>query len=312
MMLGRAALRLGAFCVSAIAIHVSPAFAGEGATPYLPGATIGIPKGLPPADGITISTKVLFRPNKIYDGNGHDTGARADLILNTPTIMWAPGVKLLGGTYSVYAIQPLSYRVVTSGGVQHQAAGAFNTEISPFNLAWNATKSLGISTGVLVFLNDSAFKRDGPVHIGNNYWTVEPSIGATFHKKGWMVSVFSVVDINTTNNDYVGALNTMGKHYHSGTSVYVDYTIAKKHKNLTYGVAGYWGHQLADDTVDGVAVPATATRAQGNRLEQFAVGPVLGLDVGKLNFAAYYTHDVVHQQAIAGDAFWFRISAKIK
>lgn len=312
MMLGRAALRLGAILLCSGLAGVSPAMADEGATPYLPGATIGLPKGLPPAEGISVSTKVLFRPNKVYDGNGHATGATADLILNTPTVIWTPGVKLLGGTYSVYVIQPLSYRVVTSGGTTHQAAGAFNTEVSPFNLAWNVTKSLGVSTGVLVFLNDSAFKRDGPVHIGNNYWTVEPSIGATFHKNGWIVSLFSVVDVNTTNHDYVGALNSMGKNYHSGTSVYVDYTIERRHKNLTYGVGGYWGHQMQDDTVDGVSVPATATRTLGNRLEQFAVGPVLGLDVGKLNFATYYTHDIVHRQAIAGDAFWFRISAKIK
>jgi hypothetical protein len=312
MMLGRAAFGLGATIVGAMTIAVSPALADEGATPYLPGATIGLPKGLPPAEGISISTKVLYRPNKVYDGNGNATGARADLILNTPTIIWTPGIKLLGGTYSVYAIQPLSYRVVTSAGTTHQAAGAFNTEISPFNLAWNATPSLGVSTGFLVFLNDSAFKRDGPVHIGNNYWTFEPSVGATFHKKGWIVSVFSVVDVNTTNTDYVGTLNTMGKNYHSGTSVYVDYTLERRHKNFTYGLGGYWGHQLQDDTVDGVSVPATATRTKGNRLEQLAVGPVLGLDVGKLSFAAYYTHDVVHKQAIAGDAFWFRISAKIK
>jgi hypothetical protein len=311
-MLAKAARGLGVTFLFGAGMAVTPAYALEGSTAYLQGTTIGLMKGLPPAPGLSVSTKFLYRPNLIYDGNGHATGARADLVLTTPTVTWVPGVKLLGGTYSVYAIQPLSYRVVTSGGATHQAAGAFNTEVSPINLTWNVNKTVGVSTGLLVYLKDASFHRDGPVHVGNSYWTFEPSVGLTIHKNGWFISTFSSLDINTTNTNYVGALNPMGKRYHSGTTFYTDYTIERRHKNIVYGLGGYWGHQLEDDKVNGVSVPETATRTKGNRLEQFAVGPVFGIDVGPITVLTFYTHDVVHQEAVGGDAFWLRITAKIK
>ncbi|WP_095834342.1 SphA family protein [Brenneria goodwinii] len=288
--------------VRAMALYLSVtaghAIAAEGISPLQPGATTGNAAGALPPPGWYLMADVASEGGKLKNEQGKTartpTGQRikASNVSSVVALTWVPGWEVLGASYAAAIAQPYKWartRVSDENGSDVvRSSGMVNTAITPAILSWNLGGGYYLGTGLTLYADNGKFCYDydasarrnvkASTAIGNDYWTVEPSLALTYLADGWNITVNNLLDVNTTNKT---------TDYRSGMTYYLDMTVAKSINNFTLGLIGNYTRQITDDKINGKTVPAVpGFYGEGNKMEHVLAGPLLAYDFGAFSINA--------------------------
>jgi len=276
------------------AIVSSDANAVENWTPYTDGIGIGSAAGALPPPGVYFQNTTYYADIKSHDGSGNYNGTHITATVDVPVLLWAPDFKILGAQYAAAIVQPFDTVNTTTAGVTHNNSGLFETVISPVNLSWELPNDLHFSTGLGVYVPDGSFDKNKPgAPASSNFWAFEPSVGISWLHDGWNLSAKLLTDINLKNTD---------TNYTSGQVADVDLTASKTWGKWTAGLGVYERYQYTDDTQNGAKV------GNGNRAQEFGLGPVVGYNFGPIAVEAFYTQAVSWKNESAGNRFFTRFT----
>ncbi len=271
--------------VVAAAGWAGQALALEGNSPYLPGVSVGTPVGALPPPGFYFADDNVIITGGLRNNSGNNLPANVTAYLNIPSVLWAPGINILGATYAAVLIEPYSQQnlnLTQVGGGSSIQSGMFNTIIVPIQLSWNFHPFF-VSTGVGIYANDGDTQTIAvtggrkSVGIANDFWTFEPDVAVSYLDNGWDFTAKAVFDINTKDTD---------TDYQSGTVFYLDLTASKNIGKWNVGIGGNYTQQISNDS--GFGAPSSA--AGGGKIEHVLVGPLVGYNFGpaEVDFKALF------------------------
>jgi hypothetical protein len=276
---------LSAIALAAVSMWSRSASASENLSPYLPGATTGVPMGALPPPGLYYSdTFYTTNGNSLKDGEGKGVPLKLRNYTNTSLFVWVPGWHLLGAEYAanvIFFYDQHNVDTTSIGGYRSKSTGFFNPIITPMILSWNLGNGFFTSTSMSVYLPDGNYHYDGgktlQTSYANDYWTFEPSWAISYLHNGWDFTLNNLVDINKRNpaTDYL-----------SGNAYYMDLTATKTIGAWTFGAIGNYSRQFTDDRQFGEVV------GDGNRFEHVMVGPLIAYDFGRAKVTLRYLQNV--------------------
>lgn len=289
--------------VAGFAGWAGQASAVELVTPYLPGNSVGIPTGALPPPGFYASDVNVVIEGPIFNNSGNAIPANVNVYLNIPSVLWVPGLNILGATYAAAIVEPYVQQNLDLTGLgagKETSQGMFNTIIVPIVLSWNMHPFF-ISTGLGIYANDGYTVQQtvGGAHIlgagdiANDYWTFEPDVAVSWLQSGWNLTAKAVVDANTKDT---------WTNYQSGDVFYLDFTASYAWGKWTFGAGGNWTQQFTNDTVAGTSVPT------GHKVERVLLGPLIGYNFGPAELNAKYLKSVSSENIGASDFTYFGVS----
>lgn len=299
------------------------AFAMELWDPHVRATDVGQYAGMLPPQGVYFVDDNIFAKFNSYNANGNkvaDTGINA--YVNVPIVLWATGLKVLGGSYAVGIAQPFDYTSANSTGFPVGSGpgnlGLYNTVLIPGIISWDF-HPLFVSAGLSLYLpdgtnnkadllhhimNGSGGMNNGGLPSANGYSSIEPDLGLTYLlPDGFSASAsfhlaFPIGSTKTTFND------GLTYNYHSGSMLMGDYTIGKNIGPWEVGIGGATQNQLSHDSQTGTA-PITASGNVANySLSAFASYQFKG----GISVAGIFTHGVATTNDIGGDLFNLRLT----
>ena len=258
--------------------------ASEGLTPYVPGATTGIPVGALPPPGLAAGNDDYVVFGEVRDGAGNRVPIKVTNWSTNVSLLYASPFHILGAQYGAGLVEILADHQVDAteiGGRSTGSTGLFNTILEPLILSWNLKNGVFVSIGQTFYLPDGEFHQlDGvrsQTSYANGYWTYEPSLAISYLKNGWDFTANNLYDINAENHH---------TNYQSGDLYYVDLTAVKTIGNLSAGLIGNYTQQTGDDKHDG------ATVGDGNRVQHVMLGPLLGYRFKRFQLTGRFLTDV--------------------
>ncbi|MGE4481955.1 SphA family protein [Acidocella sp.] len=282
---------LAGVCAGGAALtQAHPAFALEHFSPFQVGVTAGFPTGALPPPGLYFSNDIYFMEGNVVTGQGKNTGVKIQGAETSPMLMWVPNIKILGARYSVGIMQPFALNNTDEnnvGGASVISAGLFNMVLFPEKLSWDLGRANFVSEGLAVYLPTGDYHHTGTTtnadSYANNFTTFEPSLAYSYLGHGWDVTLNNVFDFNTKNK---------ATDYHSGSTYYLDWTVAHSFGKLTLGAIGNYTQQFTDDTQFGKAVENVGGDGYGNRYMHVGVGVAVEYQVGSVLWSVRYIDGV--------------------
>jgi len=290
------ALALGA----AIAIGItSPSSAREpGAGNQYPiGTGIGTPIGANPPEGFYyINSANYYASNgTAANSNVAKPGTNTTSFAESPKLMWTTPFTVLGATEMMYIAQPIVDLTATNKSGTNRGTGFADTAIFPINLSWKLGDSWNIAGVFGVLPPDGQYRVTNKVNIGDNFWTFEPEVAASYLSNGYDLSVHVVYNTNTKNT---------ATNYTSGDQILIEGQAAKWFGKYELGVVGYFDQQISDDVNTGTTFPKTNL----THPQQVALGGLVGYDFGPLKLQGWLTEDVqATNGGSQGTRFWTKI-----
>ena len=294
-MLSRRCLLAGVISLAPFVLH-----AEEGITPYLPGATTGVPVGALPPPGLYGSEDSYIVYGGVKGNNGQSIPVNVSNPSESVSLLWSSPYHVLGAQYGTGLIQIGSYHQVDASGVGGPKTGdfgLFNTILEPLLLSWNVGNGVSVALGQSIYLPNGEFHHAGLTRLqtsyANAFYTYEPSLAITYLKNGWNLTANNIIDVNTKD----GQTN-----YQSGSVYYLDLTAVRTIGKWTLGAIGNYTQQFTNDYHVGVKV------GDGNRAEHVMLGPLLGYSFGRVMATGRYLNDVSTRNDIAVHEFLFSLS----
>ena len=245
--------------------------------------------------GVFLSTVASDPPPGLYGAvTGYDIDARlggpgapqvggvptkVQVAAIVPSLLYVPGVTILGGDYSAIIAQPLAHTAL-SNPVNQDASGLHNTIIFPAQLSYKFGENLYVKPSFGVVVPTGTI--DGPSGLGNNgnpWFTFLPRLVLTYTKENYNFTVNALGEINTTN--YITG-------YHSGSNVRVEALATRTFGRFTIGPAFTYLAQVSNDTSSAFYNGAIHVE----RFDQEAVGALIGYDFGPASLTVFGTQDV--------------------
>lgn len=271
---------------------------------HLPSVSEGLIAGALPPPGVYVIWNQYMSSLNIYNNDAKVTGNKLDTIVEVPVVLWNPGIKVFGATYSASLAFPFDYtnlKVPNYGGTSANGHwGTFNTTIDPILLTWALPNHFYLKTGLSVVLNDASSSpghppNGGGVGSGNGYGSLSPIFGISWLHDGWNLSAAGQFFYNFPNKT---------TQYRSGNELTVDYTVAKTIGPWTIGLGGYSVNQLTSDSGPGAAFCGAKG---GCKAVNYGVGPMLGYQFGKVSIFASYNRSVYVRNDVGGNIVNIRI-----
>ncbi len=252
-----------------------------GLSNYIPGFYGDIALAVAPPDGLSI------RNDLYYYGGEADTSPRANtvqfdaevtLLYNYVTLLYNPGIDILGGRLAMGATPAIGNVDVEADlalgefqtGVNDKRTGIGDTTLSG-NLYWQQDK-LHLMWANYLVTPTGRFNEDDLANTGLNYWTFETDIAATYFNEvtGQDYSFVAGYTYNTENT---------ATNYKSGDEFHVDFVLNQfLSDTIGIGLNGFYYRQLSGDTGEGALLGDFKGEASG-------IGP-----------AFYYIHEVGKRQ----------------
>lgn len=262
--------------------------------PMAPGATMGVPIAAPLPQGLFFSSRSAYTNLEYHDGNGDKTGVDIVIPDTALVLSYTPGVELFGGQYRTSVALPL-INVEVSGLASGSATGYGSLDLRPIDISWQTAPGIFVNAGVS-FLAPGDWSASSATNVGQNFWSVAPSVGFSYLRDGWNASAHLIYTANTRNG---------ANDYKSGDEVNLNLTAMKDIGNdLSVGPVAYWRKQVTADSNNGTAYG-------GITLEE-AEAAGLGLSatkkIGNVYVNAMYSRDLEVVEAGGGERFWLNFS----
>lgn len=295
------------------------AFAMELWDPHVRATDVGQYSGMLPPKGVYFVDNNLYLKFRQYNASGNSvSGTNLTGYVNVPILLWATGLKVLGGSYAVGIAQPFDYtsfQPLNSGSSGSGNLGFYNTVLVPGIISWDL-HPLFVSTGLSVYLPDGSNNKadllhgsmnNGGLPSSNGYASIEPDLGLTYmlpyglSASASMHLAFPLGSTKTTLSD--GSTYN----YHSGTMLMGDYTIGKTIGPWELGIGGATQNQLNHDRQTGTTT-AAANAAKGN-VQNYSVSAFASYQFkGGVSLTGVYSHGVSTTNDVGGDIFNLRIT----
>ncbi len=263
----------------------------EGLTPYIPGATTGVPVGALPPPGFYGDEDSFYVYGQYRDENGNLIPIKVSDPLAVVSLLWSTPYRVLGASYGAAVIQIAGYHQVDTtgiGGIKTASFGAFNTILEPVTLSWQLPHNLFVALGQIFYIPDGEFHSANGVRTQQSfstaYFTYEPSLAISYLRNGLDLTIDNIYDVNAVNTK---------THYKSGNLYYIDFTAAQTFGRTTVGLIGNLTQQVEDDRRFDRKV------GNGNRAQNFLLGPMLKYDFGRFQILARFLGDVHTRNDIA-------------
>lgn len=276
---------------------------GAGAL-FPPGLTLGIPIAFPVPTGFYIDSRMTYYSAALIDDTGRASGQYADIAGDAFLAIWAPGWKLLGGSYKMFLLAPFTditqNRTTPLPASAHGKANQFGLatlKLQPFDISWELADGLYAAAGFGVYFPVGPWSPVAAVNAGSNFWTFEPTLAVTYFKDGWNISLHAAYDINTTNPV---------SNYTSGNELFVNATLTKNIEGFDTGPVGYYTRQVTADWNGG----AYYTGATSLPPEQYAIGGAVGRRFERFYLQLMFTQDVYARNTYMGSKAWFNVTVK--
>ncbi|OQX63795.1 MAG: hypothetical protein B5M56_01730 [Desulfococcus sp. 4484_241] len=238
---------------------------------------------LPPPGLYLSNYMIIYSTDEFKDSNGDNfpLNNEMDLVVYSPQFIWLAGNNLPGDLrWGIQALLPLYGYDVNSGlGLDSGGGIIGDLCVGPF-----VGKAVPLSDDFVfhwfaeldVYSPVGAYDKNYAINPSANYWTIEPFVSMTLQMPhGLTFSTRQHLAFNTKNDEYVNPVvtgNLLDHELQPGKLWHFNYSVMKTvdfiSPMLRVGVAGYYGHQLEDDEVDGVAIPGTKEKI-------FAIGPAV-------------------------------------
>jgi len=216
------------------------------------------------------------------------------------------------------------------------------------NTVFQAVDSWNWKNGWFTSLGFGFQGPDGSTYNGTlnqDYWTYSPLGGVSYIDKKWKASVNVDYDIHTASNGHTGSyafvayqtalgsgplpglpggIESIGKGYTSGNSLYVDRSAEHRIRKLSFGPGGDFILQTTSDSpgaglnctiLANLPVPTGGTFGTNNlgcgKMRKVAVGAVLSYDLGLADIDVFATRDVYTRDEFSGTKLVFRVTFKI-
>ena len=270
----------------------------------LPGLTEGIPSGALPPKGLYFSENTYWASFSGYDNGGNPTGMKVDSLILIPVALWVPGKKILGAEYGALLAQAFDYNNLRISGLQSNGGwGRFNTYIEPILLSWGVGDGVFIKGGLAFSLNDASSypgkpPSGGGAPAGNGYWSTQPEVGLSWFRGGWNFNIDAQYSFNQENKT---------TSYKSGQQLGINFSLLRKTGLWTYGIGGYSINQITADS--GLGASAAGCSEQGGcKTETYGVGPLLGYQLGAINFMLEYNRSLYTRNYTGGNIVNARVT----
>lgn len=311
-------------------LTANAAFGMEKFSPMLPGVTTGVPAGALPPDGWYFNLSVFPQNGSLKDGSGNNAfipapGVGQPKVSNlgvSPQVMWVPGVEFLGARYAAMITQPFNYLDTSfSGGNPSSTNYAmFNTILTPLMLSWKLGQGWFFGSGMSVYLKNGTFtstynpyafngtglgrEQVANNSYANNFWTFEPNFALSYLGNDWNITLNNTFNFNTKNF-------TTG--YTSGSTYYLDTTVAKNFGPWQFGVIGNYTQQFENDTINGVVVPATPNvNSRGSKIQHVKIGPLIAYTFeNHMTLSARYLQAVHTENDQSVSIFWLTLATPL-
>lgn len=267
-----------------------------------PGNTMGVAIGASPPPGFYISSRTGIWDGTLKDGHGDDAGQTNTLADTAVQLMWVPGIKVFGGDYKAFVTIPVisndqnrsaPFPPPLQGKANDTALG--NIEIAPVSLSWMVQPGIFVSAGLSLYAPTGKFSPTAAVNSGADFWTISPSIGYSYLRDGWNLSVNAAYFANTENSS---------THYRSGNEILVNATALKDMGGFSLGPVGYWRKQVTGDRNKGTEYGGTV---QGKSAQAaLGIGYVTHLGPAELN--VNLTRDVYIRNTVGGTKLWLNVT----
>ncbi|HEY1736250.1 MAG TPA: transporter [Methylovirgula sp.] len=294
----------------------------------LPGSTMGIPFANSHSPGLYFYSLgnygTMTVPGDVSPNVGFGKGTiNVDVPDYIPALLWTTPWMLFGAHYAILVGQPVAQvkaygEIPGRGYFTSQGGGLRNTIITPINLSWHLPNGWYVGAG---FNSHVPIARttgiNGLDSGGQPYWTLEPTLAASYLKNGYDFSATVFYDIYTTNTY---------SHVTDGQAVYLDLTATKKFGQYEFGPVGYFAAQTTKDTggnalgylTSGGAINSCEPEPGGFynycvRAAKAGVGGMASYDFDRGNIALLVTQSVLSHGSGGSDGWrvWTQFSFKL-
>lgn len=291
-----------AICLTAVVATTVHATEGGGGA-YPNGAEDFMSGAVPPPGTYFINYFDYYSADKFADknGNGKIPGFKLNVTVDALRLIHVTDKQILGGFWGVHVFIPImNVDVETSTPLGSDSkAGLGDIIIDPFILSWHG-KNWHAATGVDIYVPTGSYDKNDLANVGRNYWTFEPIIAGTFlTENGCEASAKLMYDFNTINNNASKLTAPGTTRYLSGQEFHLDYAIAKKIANYSFGLTGYYYQQVTNDKANGTMVNDSKGRV-------LAFGPALKYDYKNMAFSLKYQFETAAENRPEGNNLWFK------
>lgn len=269
-------LKIAAGGALALSAMTTGAFAGATAQP---GETVGLAAGAPLPEGVYFVNTLDWG---VIDNKGPDTR----LLVDIPVIAWSTPWSIFGGNLQFIAATPMIHVDGPGGAGDH--AGFYN----PF-LAARIAFDLGGGFGVS-YLSGFYFNAgDKDIRVRATTWRQDFAVSYT--ADGWNLTA-NLIWGNTFGTDNC---NLCAERTSNGFNL--DLTATKTFGKWEVGAVGFGSTEYD--------IPDAQKRSNGGpgKVEQFAVGPLIGYNFGPVILQAYATRTIYSKNSNDDTRGWARI-----
>jgi hypothetical protein len=241
--------------------------------------------------------------DELRDNSGNKVPGdnRLTLYSTVTHVAYISTIDVLGGWFSVEALQPLVDVDLKINGTHFRASGIADLDLGP-GVQW-APKKIGNGVFVHRFMFDvnvptGAYNDRQPVNVGNHSVVIDPYYAVTYELPKIEFSARFHYLWNSTNNDpFVG----YGiRNSQAGQAVHINYSVSyEAWKDVRIGFNGYWLQQVTDDKINGAAVPNSLERTVG-------LGP--GIQIRSQN--TWYHLDVYKETDVRNRPSGIKVAAR--
>lgn len=293
---------LAVVCLAAGAGTSAHATEGGGGA-YPNGAEDFMSGAVPPPGTYFINYFDYYSADKFADKDGNDKipGFKLNVTADVLRFIHITDKQILGGFWGFHAFIPfMNVDVETKTPLgSGNKAGLGDIIIDPFILSWHG-KNWHAATGIDIYIPTGSYSKNDLANVGRNYWTFEPIVAGTYiTENGYEASAKLMYDINTRNNDASKLTAPGTTTYLSGHEFHLDYALAKKIDNFSFGLTGYFYQQVTDDEANGKTVNDSKGRV-------VALGPALKYDYKNMAFSLKYQFETAAENRPEGNNLWFK------
>ncbi|OPX36160.1 MAG: hypothetical protein B1H13_15030 [Desulfobacteraceae bacterium 4484_190.3] len=265
--------------------------------------------GVQPPPGLYfLNYTFYYSSNRFKDTSKNEVDAgpladfKADIYGDVLRFIWVPekDIRILGGKWVPDFGIPIMHKRIKTAAFDKSETGIGDIVIAPANLFYR-WKDLHAIIYADFFVPTGKYDKDEPVNIGNNHWTIKPTVALTYMRGPWETTGIFHYDIHTTNNDYIDPRSGKETSHRSGDAFHVDFTFSRAFTpKFRAGLIGYFYQDLKNDKVNGKSVSDTKTGV-------WALGAGASRRFGKTNIFFKFQEEFLAENRPEGRTIWLRL-----
>jgi hypothetical protein len=279
--------------VSFLAFTANQTYALEaGKSIYSHGAENYMVGVIPPTGFAGLLYGMHYSSDRLNDSNGDRVNIpnfKVEATGIVPRFVWVSDNKILGGNFILDSLVPLVHLKATAGNENVSESGIGDIMIGTA-LGYHHSPNLHSALALDFYLPTGDYDQNKIANIGTNRLTIEPAYAVTYINDKFNADIRVGYLYNGKNDD---------TNYESGDEFHFDYALGLNHKNITYGISGYYQKQIKNDRLNNFEL-------NNSKTEGLSIGPSFKYQYQNWFITAKYEKEIMSKNRTEGDAFWIK------